>query len=145
VGVFAQCGCGGPLAPALDVAGPRPGDRAPDAPCHRRDGSRVRLFALQRGAHWTLYGFATTPTACGLDVRGFRIAPDAGGAGDVVDTDGHARRAYAPRPGELVLVRPDGHIATRATDPDEIRAYLDPVLGQGAGEISRHPVALRPL
>jgi hypothetical protein len=44
-----------------------------------------------------------------------------------------------------VLVRPDGHIATRATDPDEIRAYLDPVLGQGAGEISRHPVALRPL
>jgi 2-polyprenyl-6-methoxyphenol hydroxylase-like FAD-dependent oxidoreductase len=136
---------GGPLAPALDVVGPQPGDRAPDAPCHRRDGSRVRLFDLQRGTHWTLYGFATTPPDCGPDVRGFRITPDNADAGDVVDTDGHACRAYAPRPGELVLVRPDGHIATRATDPDEIRAYLDPVLGHRAGEISRHPVALRPL
>ena len=147
---------GGPLAPAPAVAGPRPGDRAPDAPCHRRDGSPVRLFDLQRGAHWTLYGFATTPPACGPDVRGFRISPDPAAdvadagvgpdpAGDVVDTDGHASRAYDPRPGELVLVRPDGYVATRATDPDEVRAYLYRVLGPRIGEITRRSVTLRPL
>jgi hypothetical protein len=127
------------------VAGPQAGDRAPDAPCHRRDGSRLRLFDLQRGAHWRLYGFATTPPASGPDVRGFRITPAAAGAGDVVDTDGHACRAYAPRPGKLVLVRPDGHIATRATDPDEIQAYLGRVLGHGVGEIARHSVTIRRL
>ncbi|KIZ15927.1 hypothetical protein [Streptomyces natalensis] len=32
---------------------------------------------------------------------------------DLTDTDGHARSAYAATPGELVLVRPDGHIGIR--------------------------------
>jgi FAD binding domain len=136
---------GGPLAPAFDAAGPRPGDRAPDAPCHRPDGSRVRLFDLQRGTHWTLYGFATTPPPYGPEVRGFRITRDSADAGAIVDTDGHACRAYAPRPGELVLVRPDGHIATRTTESGEIGAYLAAVLGRGAGEIARHSAAVRPL
>ena len=86
------------------------GDRAPDAPCHRPDGRPVRLFDLQRGTHWTACGYDTTPPALGPAVRG------------------HARRAYSPRPGELVLVRPDGHVATRSTDPCDLATYLDGVL-----------------
>ncbi len=120
---------GGPLSPALEVAGPRPGDRAPDAPCQRRDGSPVRLFDLQRGTHWTLYGFDTTPPVTGPDVRAFRIAHTSTDGGEVLDIEGHAWRAYVPRRGELVLVRPDGHIATRTTDPGDIDAYLGAVLG----------------
>jgi hypothetical protein len=119
---------GGPLSPVLDVARPQPGDRAPDAPCHRPDGRPVRLFDVQRGTHWTAYGFDTTPPALGPAVRGFGIASTAGDGGDVVDGDGHARRAYSPRPGELVLVRPDGHVATRSTDPCDLATYLDGVL-----------------
>jgi 2-polyprenyl-6-methoxyphenol hydroxylase-like FAD-dependent oxidoreductase len=121
---------GGPLAPAVDLAGPHPGDRAPDAPGHRPDATPVRLFDRQRGPHWTLYGFDTTPPALGPDVRSVRITSRDNGSGDVVDTHGHARRAYAPRPGELVLVRPDGHIGARATAAADIRDYLHATLGR---------------
>jgi hypothetical protein len=33
-------------------------------------------------------------------------------------------RAYAPRPGELVLVRPDGYVALRGLDPSANTEYL---------------------
>ncbi|GEL23027.1 3-(3-hydroxyphenyl)propionate hydroxylase [Pseudonocardia sulfidoxydans NBRC 16205] len=116
---------GGPLAPGVDGDGPRPGDRAPDATgLVPPDGDRpVRLFDLLRGREWTLLGFGVTPPEVGEGVRCVEIGP-----GGVVDTDGHARDAYLPVDGELVLVRPDGHVGIRTTDAAEVRAYLAGVL-----------------
>ncbi|ODT98678.1 MAG: pentachlorophenol monooxygenase [Pseudonocardia sp. SCN 72-86] len=112
---------GGPLATLTDGAGPRPGDRAPDATGLVPAGAErpVRLFDLLRGSQWTLVGFGVTPPGLGDGVHCVAIGPDA-----VVDTHGHARDAYAPVDGELVLVRPDGHVGIRTTDPAEVRTYL---------------------
>jgi 2-polyprenyl-6-methoxyphenol hydroxylase-like FAD-dependent oxidoreductase len=46
---------------------------------------------------------------------------------DLVDTAGHAREAYGPSDGELVAVRPDGHVGVRG-EPDAVVAYLREVL-----------------
>ncbi|MFI6446842.1 FAD-dependent monooxygenase [Kitasatospora sp. NPDC050543] len=105
--------------------GPRPGERAPDAPCHDADGRPVRLFERFAGDHFTLLGFgaATLPALAGLsaaDAGGPALRPVAvdaagpGGLGDtggLSDTGGHARRAYGITGDALVLVRPDNHIA----------------------------------
>ncbi|WP_233362293.1 FAD-dependent oxidoreductase [Streptomyces sp. GMR22] len=117
---------GGPLAPAgpAEAEGPSAGDRAPDAPCHGADGRRVRLFDLQRGGHWTLYGFGVRPRPPHPSVRAVAIG------GEITDTGGHAWRAYAATDGECVLVRPDGHIAIRTHDQAAIDAYLRPALPQ---------------
>ncbi|WP_276616812.1 FAD-dependent monooxygenase [Streptomyces sp. DASNCL29] len=113
---------GGPLAPAgpVEAEGPSAGDRAPDAPCHGADGRRVRLFDLQRGGHWTLYGFGVRPRPPHPTVRAVAIG------GEITDTGGHARRAYAATDGECVLVRPEGHIAIRTHDQAAIDAYPRP-------------------
>ncbi|WP_405775118.1 FAD-dependent monooxygenase [Streptomyces sp. NBC_00859] len=115
---------GGPLAPAADPAagGPQPGDRAPDAPCHLPDGSPATLFGLRRGGHWTLYGFGCAPRAHPA-VRTVEIGAD------ITDTHHHARQAYGADNGDMVLVRPDGHIAVRSRDADAVAAYLDEHLG----------------
>ncbi|MBP8531996.1 hypothetical protein [Streptomyces sp. MK37H] len=115
---------GGPPAPAgpVEAEVPSAGDRAPDAPCHRADGRRVRLFDLQRGGHWTLHGFVVRPRPPHPAVRAVSIGGEIGG--EIADTDGHARRAYAAADGECVLVRPDGHIGIRSHDPATIAAYL---------------------
>jgi hypothetical protein len=57
------------------------------------------------------------------------LAQDGDGVADVRDADGHAQRAYAAADGELILVRPDGHIGLRTTDPDGITRYLAPFRG----------------
>jgi hypothetical protein len=131
---------GGPLAPETgsDPGGPaRPGDRAPDAPGHAPDGTAVRLFDLFRAdpaPHWTLLGFGVTPPAVEGPVRAVAVAPTGGSgeradgvAGDWVDTDGHARAAYAPSAGELVAVRPDGYVGARG-DGAAVVAFLKGVL-----------------
>jgi 2-polyprenyl-6-methoxyphenol hydroxylase-like FAD-dependent oxidoreductase len=115
---------GGPLAPPAPVEGPQAGDRAPDAPGHRPDGRPVRLFDLQRGGHWTLYGFGARPEKPHPDVQTVAIGTD------FADTDGHARDAYQATPGELVLVRPDGHIALRTHDAAAVSGYLTTTLGE---------------
>ncbi|WP_413811804.1 hypothetical protein [Streptomyces sp. OE57] len=119
---------GGPLAPAgpAGAEGPTAGDRAPDAPCHRADGRRVRLFDLRRGGHRTLYGFGVRPRPPHPAVRAVTIDGEVGG--EITDTGGLARRAYAATEGECVLVRPDGHIALRTHDQAAIDAYLRPAL-----------------
>lgn len=116
----------GPLASDPgDGAGPRAGDRAPDAPCRTPGGAPVRLFDLFRadadGAgrpHWTALGFGVVPPRIEGPVRAVAVvAPGepvpAGPA--VVDAGGYARASYAAAPGELVLVRPDGYVATRGS------------------------------
>ncbi|MET0547981.1 MAG: FAD-dependent oxidoreductase [Xanthomonas sp.] len=89
----------------------QPGDRAPDAPLLGAGGQPVRLFEVFRGTHWTLLGYAAdravAPAHHGLHVH--IIGP----AGDLRDAHGHFADAYAPHPGEWLLVRPDGHVAAR--------------------------------
>ena len=118
---------GGPLAPEPGDGPARPGDRAPDVPGHTPDGTPVRLFELfrpdERGPHWTLLGFGVTPPRIDGPVRSVTIGP----SGDLVDTDGHARAAYEPRAGELVAIRPDGHVGARGAEPDVV-AFLRGVL-----------------
>jgi hypothetical protein len=56
-----------------------------------------------------------------------RAESPAGGSGDLVDTDGHARAAYVPSAGELVAVRPDGYVGARG-DEAAVVAFLEGVL-----------------
>ena len=82
------------------------GDRAPDAPVRGAGGQPVRLFDLFAGTHWTLLGYdverASVSPRPGLRVHVF------GAGGDLSDDGGHFVGAYAPSPGDWMLVRPDG-------------------------------------
>jgi 2-polyprenyl-6-methoxyphenol hydroxylase-like FAD-dependent oxidoreductase len=104
--------------------GPRAGDRAPDAPIHHATGAPTRLFELFKGPHWTLLGHDldhdTLPSHPQLHVHAF------GAYGDVVDTHGHVRDAYAMKPGDQVLVRPDGYIGAFVAGArrEALRLYL---------------------
>jgi 2-polyprenyl-6-methoxyphenol hydroxylase-like FAD-dependent oxidoreductase len=84
------------------------GDRAPDAPVRGAAGQATRLFELFKGAHWTLLGFEVerelVAARPGLHVHTF------GPRGDLIDEGGHFRDAYAPAPGDWVLMRPDGYV-----------------------------------
>jgi 2-polyprenyl-6-methoxyphenol hydroxylase-like FAD-dependent oxidoreductase len=84
------------------------GDRAPDAPIRGAAGQSTRLFALFKGAHWTLLGY---------DVERDVVSPrprlhihTLGSRGDIFDDGGHLRDAYALVSGDWVLVRPDGYV-----------------------------------
>lgn len=109
---------GGPLSPATCGGDPQPGDRAPDAPCQLPDGSPIRLFELQRGPEWTLLAFGTRPDAQPGPVRTVVIGTD------VLDEQGHVRRAFDAGDGELVLIRPDGYLGTRGHRTADISDYL---------------------
>ncbi|MEU1666944.1 FAD-dependent oxidoreductase [Streptomyces sparsogenes] len=117
------------------------GDRAPDAPCRdARTGREIRLFDLLRGPHWTLLSFdrgrrpehdtrphpalavAPETPVPPVPLRTYRVTTDATATGPdtVIDTAGHAHRHYDVAShhldgDELVLIRPDGYIATRTT------------------------------
>lgn len=117
------------------------GDRGPDAPCTlaASDGA-VRLFDLLRGSHWTLLAFGDQPApdlpAPYKDlVRTYCIIrPGSGQITDdrtVIDTEGHAFRAYGIADHALILLRPDGYIgltsASVAAEP--VIDYLRTVIG----------------
>jgi len=100
------------------------GDRAPDARLVGAAGQPRRLYDLFKGPHWTLLGF---------DARRADVEPRAGmrihlvGEGlDVRDDAGHFRAAYATRPGDWVLVRPDGYVGAivSAKEVDALETYL---------------------
>nr|WP_275692883.1 FAD-dependent oxidoreductase [Burkholderia sp. Ax-1719] len=108
-------------------AGPRAGERAPDAPIRRASGHPARLFDLLKGAHWTLIGYGVdrervTPRA-GLRIHTF------GTAGDIVDDCGHFNDAYAMEQGDWVLVRPDGYIGAilSSENLESLERYLENV------------------
>ncbi|MGW6503741.1 FAD-dependent monooxygenase [Nonomuraea angiospora] len=95
--------------------GPRPGDRLPDARTTTVDGAPVRLFDLLRGTHWTILGIGAQATADATD-----------------DLHVHALAALPGcRPGTFLLVRPDGYLAARATDPNVLTRHLDSLLTAG--------------
>jgi 2-polyprenyl-6-methoxyphenol hydroxylase-like FAD-dependent oxidoreductase len=118
---------GGPLtlddgaSAALDA-----GDRAPDAPCVRGDGHRVRLFTLFAGPQWTLLRFG--PDAPRLDhpcVDSHQVGAD------ILDTDRHIHRAYDVTDGGAVLVRPDGYVGAVTTRADALAGYAGALLPRG--------------
>ena len=84
------------------------GDRAPDALLRGAGGQPRRLHEVFKGAHWTLLGCDVerdvVPPRPGLHIH--RV----GRSGDLLDEGGHFSRAYGVRPGEWVLVRPDGYV-----------------------------------
>lgn len=112
------------------VAGPRAGDRAPDARLRRPDESVVRLFELTRGEGWHLLVFPgqdgggdvaellrqvrsrfgdrftaieVSPEPDLSDLRHLRLRDD----------EGSARRTYGVPDDGVILIRPDGHIGFR--------------------------------
>ncbi|MGV9883673.1 FAD-dependent monooxygenase [Streptomyces sp. NPDC003006] len=111
----------GPLA--LDRRGRasrvRAGDRAPDARCHDGSGAEIRLFDAFRGPRATVLAFGSRyaetwdegsrnagSTVTRVVVRPGEQAPPTA----IVDTHGHAHRAYDVTSDTVVVVRPDGHI-----------------------------------
>ncbi|MEU5692249.1 FAD-dependent oxidoreductase [Actinosynnema sp. NPDC020468] len=107
---------GGPLAPADDAPGVRPGDRAPDAPC-AEDGVPTRVFDVLRGPDFAAFG---------VDVPEGRIGSVR--VRSLTDPEGHVASGYGIEPGTLVLVRPDGHVAAIGT-PEDLATWLDTALG----------------
>lgn len=107
------------------------GDRAPDAPVQGAAGQSMRLFDLFKGTHWTLLAYeanrAALPPRRGLHIRHI------GERGDIIDHAGHVRDIYVLGPGDWVLVRPDGYIATilASAEMAVLQRYLEEVgLGQ---------------
>ena len=104
--------------------GPRPGDRAPNAPL--RDpatGSPVRLFELFRGPHFTLLGLGERAARLD-DIQSTLVKPHLIGPGGLLDEDGHVASTYGTD--ALILIRPDGHIGLVAepSDTAAVAAYL---------------------
>jgi hypothetical protein len=113
--------------PASRPDGLRPGDRAPDAPCHDPFADTpTRLFDLFRGPHFTLLGLgercAAALTELKADPMTDIVEPRLIGPGGLVDDAGHVADAYGQD--ALVLVRPDGYIGLTA-DADDASAVAD--------------------
>jgi 2-polyprenyl-6-methoxyphenol hydroxylase-like FAD-dependent oxidoreductase len=134
--------------PARSAAVVNPGDRAPDSLGQAADGSAARFFDLFRGQHLTALAFGpqSRKTAEVLAerfpqvLRSFAVLPaDAPTVGpdttSVIDHEGHAHRDYGIDGDTLLIVRPDGYVGMRVTDPDQVRAldYLERVLPRRAG------------
>jgi 4,5-epoxidase len=118
----------GPLgaAPAERMAarlGRRPsvGDRVPDLDCTRADGSPTRLHS-ELGGRWALL----VPPADVAPRAAVGGTPEAGPA-DVAP----ARLARTDGIPEAWLVRPDGHLAWRGTDPAASGPWLAELLDRG--------------
>jgi 2-polyprenyl-6-methoxyphenol hydroxylase-like FAD-dependent oxidoreductase len=98
----------GPLGAGRFGARPRLGDRVPDLPARRADGTATRLHA-ELGGSWALYGPEST-----VDV----LLPAAKGElGAVTPLTGEGTGA--------LLVRPDGHLAWRGgAEPGRLEQWL---------------------
>jgi 2-polyprenyl-6-methoxyphenol hydroxylase-like FAD-dependent oxidoreductase len=117
---------GGPLAPATaeHSATLHVGDRAPDSRLHDRDGTTVRMFDIYRGPHFTAVAYGPR-AAHDMDLLAWpdsgaplrRVAIDADTAGEctLYDTTKSFRKGYGLERDTLLLVRPDGYIASIAT------------------------------
>ncbi|WP_279581802.1 aromatic-ring hydroxylase C-terminal domain-containing protein [Fodinicola feengrottensis] len=110
----------GPASHETDRLGA--GDRAPNAIGLIGPDRTVDVFDLLRGPQWNLLAFdAQMPVVTDLAMPAehlhvHRINSTKGSG--IFDADGEFQRIYAARPGELILVRPDGYLATRASGDD---------------------------
>jgi 2-polyprenyl-6-methoxyphenol hydroxylase-like FAD-dependent oxidoreductase len=117
----------------------RAGDRAPDAPMRGAAGQPTRLFNLIRGTHWTLIGFEADRTLATrgnphMHVHLHVIGPDA----EIIDDAAHFRTAYGVRPGDWILIRPDGYVGAIVSSAqlDALSPYFDGV-GLGSAAAAR--------
>jgi 4,5-epoxidase len=94
-----------------------PGDRVPNRECVSADGAAMRLHDAL-GPQWALLG--AEPLA---EVARTRL-------GDVTGLSGG-------RDGTALLVRPDGHLAWRGTDPHALHTWLDAMLGPHTEVLTR--------
>ena len=89
----------------------------------------MRVFERLRGGRFTVLSFDSAPMSAsmhhfGARVNALRIAKaTAATAGDLIDRNGDAARAYQVGRG-LVLIRPDGYIASISRDWDVIAKSL---------------------
>lgn len=119
--------CGGPLASheAERTTTLRVGDRAPDAKLLSAAGGPQRLFEIMQGPHFTAVAYGADAAAdlkalpwpaAGAPLR--RVAIDAGPAADadvvLADIVGCFARTYGVHEPSLLLIRPDGYIASIA-------------------------------
>ncbi|WP_280361796.1 FAD-dependent monooxygenase [Nocardia wallacei] len=125
---------GGPLAShdAQRTATLRVGDRAPDAKLLSAAGGPQRLFDIMRGPHFTVLGFGAEAAAeltalhwpeSGAVLR--RVAVDAGPAADaevvLADISGGFARSYGLAGPALLVIRPDGYLASITVGNDRVR------------------------
>ncbi|SDH08189.1 2-polyprenyl-6-methoxyphenol hydroxylase [Sinosporangium album] len=105
------------------VSGPVAGDRAPNAGGLEGAGFSGDLFDLLRGPHWSLVAYDHTdpvifdnakPTH--MHVHRIGSTPDS----KIFDAKGEFKRIYQPYPGEIILIRTDGHIIARASAGQEM-------------------------
>ncbi|MFC7406668.1 FAD-dependent monooxygenase [Georgenia alba] len=101
----------GPLGRRSGPA-PRPGDRVADVPCRAPDGTASRLHA-HLGGMWAVLVPDTGTTAISTRLGDLAVA--------LTREDGRA---------ETWLVRPDGHLAWRGSDPGELDTWLEETLGR---------------
>lgn len=95
--------------------------------------SRFALLAGSDGQTWCSTA-RTVARQLGIDFAAYRIGPD----GDVMDGDGHACESLRLGRNDVLLVRPDGFIAWRATAPEpEPDRVIERVIRHVAN-ISRH-------
>ncbi|SEG91338.1 2-polyprenyl-6-methoxyphenol hydroxylase [Actinacidiphila yanglinensis] len=118
-------------SPRQEGAAVQAGDRAPDSLLSRGNGSDVRVFDLLRGTHTSVLAFGprSAAVAAGLrghfpagirafDLLGAGVSVPGGGENAFADSAGHARADYAVGGDTLFVIRPDGYVGLRLTDPD---------------------------
>ena len=88
----------------------RAGDRVPDLPCRRADGTHTRLHA-ELGGRWVLLG-SRTAVASAADAAAAQLGADL-----VTGLE-----SLEPSAGDILLVRPDGHLACRVDGADAVGA-----------------------
>ncbi|GGM27782.1 oxygenase [Promicromonospora citrea] len=111
----------GPLGARPFTRRPRPGDRVADVPVRRPDGTTTRLYS-ELGGTWAYL----RPAVPGARPRSApAVLARLGGQVRVLDST-------APHRGtEAWLVRPDGHLAWRGTDADDLDRWLTAALTTG--------------
>jgi 4,5-epoxidase len=168
---------GGPLATRTlmsrlaRVVGSKPhaGDRGPNAQCLALPHGTPTTLAEQTYTGWALLLFGTdgagsdcaavARSRLGKDVRVIRILPsgtamaarDAARVDTVVqDNRSSIAAAYRPEAAETILLRPDGHLAWRASRPNAaklgkwLREALDQHYREDSGRHDERPLVLTP-
>ncbi|MER7173974.1 FAD-dependent monooxygenase [Streptomyces mesophilus] len=101
----------------LPAIGRRPGDRVPDLECVRQDGSPTRLHA-ELGWRWALLAPATSGETAAIAQR--HLGEENSALLTPTDTGRN-----------VLLVRPDGHLAWSGTSPAALDRWLTRMRGVG--------------
>jgi hypothetical protein len=88
----------------------------------------TRLFKIFQGPHWTLLGYEVDRVTAVRPRGGLRIHTF-GAFGDIIDEGGHIRDGYGLKPGNWVLIRPDGYIGAIVSSDERpaLARYLEHV------------------